>query len=389
VFGCRSYHALCRVRGWDKNLPGRILGALPKRKWLKQLQRRGRDLLARLGQHVTDKSLATRRRWPWTWVGDDSLFQKDGRQLGWVGPGWSGQEPRVRRGIAGWLLLVVIGDGKLVVPVDFAVRRPDPAGPGGPCRDNLTWLRVMRDRTWAALQRRRLHLPPPLVVADSGFGASGLMAQVATGQRGNLRVEGKTSSVFSLPDGRQLKGQDVVSRDDWAWHDSAQLPGVRSVRLTAVSPTYGPVTIVSVAKPAPARFYLRCLETTSAAPRLIRAWGRRRWIEPHFRTLKHLLATEACQVQGEDADYGHLVLRLLAALALLYTARVLFKGQVTLEEILVICPHHWRFLDSELLELQGLSWHLRGEAAGILAVIEKRKSGHAPRGTRRHENGSQ
>ncbi len=363
MFGCRSYHELCRVRGWDKNLPGRILGALPKRKWLKQLQRRGRDLLARLWQHVKDKSPATRSRWQWTWVGDDSLFKKYGRQLGLVGPGWSGQEQRVRLGIDGLLLIVVIGDGKLMVPVDFAVRRPDPAGPGGPCRDKLTWLRVMLDRTWAALQRRRLHLPPPLVVADSWFGASGLMAQVATGQRGNLLVEGKTSYVFSLPDGRQLKGQDLLSRDDWAWHDSAQLPGVRYVRLTAVSPTYGPVTIVIVAKPARARFYLLCLETTIAAPRLIRAWGRRHWIEHHFRTLKHLLATEACQVQGEDAYYGHLVLRLLAAMALLYTARVLFKGQVTLEEILFNCKHHWRFLDSEPLELQGLSWYLRGEAA--------------------------
>jgi hypothetical protein len=62
---------------------------------------------------------------------------------------------------------VVIGDGKLVIPVDFTVRRPDPPGLGRPCRDKLTWLQVMLDRTWAALQRRRLQLPPPLVVADS------------------------------------------------------------------------------------------------------------------------------------------------------------------------------------------------------------------------------
>jgi hypothetical protein len=67
-------------------------------------------------------------------------------------------------------LIVVIGDGKLVIPVDFTIRRPDPPGPGRPCRDKLTRLQVMLDRTWAALQRRRLQLPPPLVVADSWFG---------------------------------------------------------------------------------------------------------------------------------------------------------------------------------------------------------------------------
>jgi hypothetical protein len=99
------------------------------------------------------------------------------------------------------------------------------------------------------------------------------------------------------------------------------------------------------------------------APHLIRAWKRRSWIEHYFRTLKHLLATEACQVQGEDAYYGHLVLRLLAGLVLLYTARRLLKGHVTMEEIVFSLKHHWRFLTSKDLELQGLSWDLSLEAA--------------------------
>jgi hypothetical protein len=100
-----------------------------------------------------------------------------------------------------------------------------------------------------------------------------------------------------------------------------------------------------------------------AAPRLIRAWRRRSWIEHHFRLLKHLLATEACQVQGEDAYVGHLVLRLIAGLVLLYTSRMVCKGQVTMEEILFSLKHYWRFLDSDILELQGLSWDLPVEAA--------------------------
>jgi hypothetical protein len=70
VFGCRTHHELTRVRNWDKNLPGQILGALPKQKWLRQLQHRGQDLLASLWRQVEDKSPATRSRWQWTWVGD-------------------------------------------------------------------------------------------------------------------------------------------------------------------------------------------------------------------------------------------------------------------------------------------------------------------------------
>jgi hypothetical protein len=85
LFGYRSSHELCRVRGWDKHLPGRLLGALPKQPWVKPLQRRGQALLARLWPHLADKSPATRSRWPWTWVGDDSLFKKYGQQLGLVG----------------------------------------------------------------------------------------------------------------------------------------------------------------------------------------------------------------------------------------------------------------------------------------------------------------
>ena len=30
LFGCRTNFELCRVRGWDTNLPSRLLGALPK-----------------------------------------------------------------------------------------------------------------------------------------------------------------------------------------------------------------------------------------------------------------------------------------------------------------------------------------------------------------------
>jgi DDE superfamily endonuclease len=351
------------VRGWDKNLPGRILGAWPKRKWLRRLQRLGQEVLVRLWRQVEHASPATQSRWQWTWVGDDSVFKKSGPQLGLVDTWYSGQEHRIRLGIDGLLLLVVIGEGKLVVPVDFEVRRPDPVGPGSPCRDKLTWLQVMVDRTWAALQRRCRRLPPPLVVADSWFGDSGWMAHVEACLHGTLVVEGKTSYVFQLPDGRRVKGHDVLTRGDWPWHDSAQLPGVRYVRLTATSPSYGRVTVVIVERPGRDRYYLLCRETTMAAPRLIRAWRRRSWIEHYFRTLKHLLATEACQVPTEGAYFGHVVLRLLAGLVLMYTARVLCKGRITMEEILFSLKHYWQFLNSDLLELQGLSWDLPVEAA--------------------------
>jgi hypothetical protein len=203
LFGCRTNAELCRVRGWDKNLPSRLLGALPERSWLKRLRRLGLEVLVPLWRYTTSKSEATRSRWQWIWVGDDSVFKKYGEQLGLVGTWWSGQEHRVLSGIDGVLLVVVIGEGKLVVPVDFAIRRPNPTGLGGPCKDKLYWLQGMLDGRLAALHRRGVILPPPMVVADSWFSDSKLMRHVTTSHQVTSLWKGKVPTASHCPmDGR-------------------------------------------------------------------------------------------------------------------------------------------------------------------------------------------
>src|SRR5713101_375563 len=82
LFGCQTPSELCRVRGWDKQWPSRILGALPKRSWLKRLRRLALEVLEPLWRHVAHTSPATQSRWQWTWVWDDSVFHKYGEQLG-------------------------------------------------------------------------------------------------------------------------------------------------------------------------------------------------------------------------------------------------------------------------------------------------------------------
>jgi hypothetical protein len=363
LFGCRTNAELCRVRGWDKNLPSRLLRALPKRSWLKRLRRLGVEVLEPLWRHAVSTSEATRSRWQWTWVADDSVFKKYGDQLGLVGTWWSGQEHRGLSGIDGVLLVVVIGDGKLVVPVDFAIRRPNPQGPGGPCRDKLHWVQSMLDGRVAAFRRRGMELSPPIVVADSWFSDSKLIRLIAATHGGTLLVEGKSTYVFELADGRQVKGSDLQQPSAWPWRDSPQVPGVRYVRLRATSPTYGAVLITIVDEAGADQYYLMCLDTDISSPRLMRAWKRRSWIEHCFRTLKHLLATGACQVHSEEAYYGHLVLRLMGCLVLFYTSRMICKGRMTMEEIIFSLKHYWRFVDSDALELQALSWGVDEKAA--------------------------
>jgi hypothetical protein len=191
LFGCRTADELPPLRVWDKHLPSRILGARPKQPWLRLLQRRGQALLIRLWQQVEDKSPATRSRWQWTWVGDDRVFKKSGPQLGLVGTWDRGQEHRVRLGSDGLRLEVVMGAGQLVVPVDVVVRRPDPGGPGRPCRDPLTGLQVLLDRPGAVLPRRCRRRPAPLVGADRWLGDSAWLAPIQLHQQGTLVVEGK------------------------------------------------------------------------------------------------------------------------------------------------------------------------------------------------------
>src|SRR5215510_13154561 len=56
LFGCRTNTELCRVRGWDKNLPSHLLGPLPKRSWIKRLRRLGLELLVPWWRHAANKS---------------------------------------------------------------------------------------------------------------------------------------------------------------------------------------------------------------------------------------------------------------------------------------------------------------------------------------------
>ena len=283
------------------------------------------------------------------------MFRKYGQDLELVGSWYSGQHKRVVHGIDGVLLLVVIGEGPLVVPLDFAVRRPDPKGPGARCRSKLGWAQVMLDESVAALGRRGLELPAPLVVADSWFSDSKLMASVAHRHHGTVLVQGKTPYPFPLADGPKVTGADVVQPANWPWRPSLQAPGWRYARLRAMSPTYGAVTLLLVDKPREDRFYLFCLASDIPATRLLRLWSRRHLIEQVFRTLKALLATDACQVHNEDAYYGHLVLRLIACFVLYYTSRVIFKGRVTMDEMVFNLKHHWSSVTCQQLELYGLS----------------------------------
>jgi hypothetical protein len=213
----------------------------------------------------------------------------------------------------------------------------------------------MLDERLAAFAKRGVTLPPPMVVADSWFSDSKLMRYVASAHQGTLLVQGKRSYVFTLEGGQKVKGSDLVKVDHGAWKHSLHAPGCRYVRLRARSRTYGEVILVVVDKPGDKPFYLISMSLTIPVTRLIQAWNQRHWIEHMFRILKHLLAAEACQARSENAYYGHFVLRLMAGLVLFYTSRFIFKGPVTMDEIVFTVKHYWMTVDYEPFELYAIA----------------------------------
>ena len=181
------------------------------------------------------------------------------------------------------------------------------------------------------------------------------MQHVHDAHQGTVLVEGKQSYPFPLADGQKRKGHDLIHSEGWRWRPHPGERGVRDVRLQATSPTYGQVTVSIVDEPGQDRFSLLGLETERSAPQVIRRWRRRRWMEFVLRTLKHLLATEACQGHSADASYGHLVVRVMGGFVLFSTSRVICKGCLSMEEIIFRLKHYWRFVDLEALELPALS----------------------------------
>jgi hypothetical protein len=72
-------------------------------------------------------------------------------------------------------------------------------------------------------------------------------------------------------------------------------------------------------------------------------------------SLKHLLATGACQVHSEEAYYGYWGLCLIGCFVLFCTSRVMCKGRLRTEEIIFSLKHDWRLGDCEAFELKALS----------------------------------
>jgi hypothetical protein len=352
AFGARSYHQLSRILGWSKNRPGAVLGALPSSGWQRKLRRLGRQIVNPVLRRTRAMSAASRSRWQMTLVVDSSVFRKFADHvLGLAGQAYSGQFGTTVRGLDVVLLIAVFGDGKLVVPLDFAIHRPSSDGPGRPGYSKLEWTEAMLQRAVGELELTE----PPKLATDSWFGSSALVRHIEQSWQGLMLWQGKGSWVFYLEDGRKIQGRQLYEAPGLAWRFHPEAAGLLYARLWARSPSFGRVLLTLVRPPLEKRFYLLCPPTRLPSTVLIDLNGRRHWVEWCFRTLKHLLGAGLCQVRSERAYYGHLVVRLMGLTLLMLARARRLAGGATMEEMLFCIREHYQTLNSKFLNLTEVS----------------------------------
>ena len=188
-----------------------------------------------------------------------------------VGRGWSGPHKRVWSGMDGRWRLGVVGEGRVLVPGDLAMRRPAPVGPGALGPADARRARGSVSSAWLG------------VAGPHGGGRSlveRLEAHAAWTRCASRHCARGGQTVLWLS--RGLEGQG------WRWPQHPGEAGGRDVRRRATSPTSGQVTVVIVDEPGQDRVSLLGLETEWSAPQWLRRWRRRSGMACVFRTLKHL-----------------------------------------------------------------------------------------------------
>ena len=345
---------------WGKNRFGPILSVPSPDAWLRLLRRpmrrKLREVLKRYhGKHV---SAATRSRYRLTFVRDITTLLKVSEALGLSSLFYSGMLKRTAQSIEVVLLYVLVGEDYLCLPMDFRLRKPDPAGPGRPCKTALELAREMLDTLHRSLRTHGLNLKGHFLVADAWFNDSDTLSRVA--DLGLIPiVKGKSSFVFE----GHIQGQpfdgpigELLKQTTWNWRHSSQTPNVPYVRLKMKSQTFGEVILTVCdwpGKDTPG--YLICPVLHVSSPRIIKAYSRRPWIEACFEVCKTTLHIENFKFRSPGAAYGFLALRFLSFALFDYSGRRITKGKLSAGQIIRTLRYHGTLWLKQLLDNQILS----------------------------------
>ena len=336
--GCDSYFEYSSEYGIDKNKPYRILGSGDSGVWIRLLRRLGTNLLTKIVKRYHYMSDATKSRYKVTLVVDSTTLLKLSEKLGLVGTFWSGKLKRKASSIQLVVLYAVIGEGKLLIPLDMRIRRPDPDGPGRKCKEQPQLvIEMIRNLKTRCLTR---HIDPKgwFIVMDSWYSSHDLQDKIA--QCGFFGIiEGKGNYVFFNGDERYTKSGLA---EEIQWRDSNQR-NMKYARANVTSPTFGDITIVLFEDE-------RCLRSLIMKPNLIKL---RWWIEEFLKICKSYLKIEKFQMVKEKEVYGHICLRIMCFLVLCHCAKRVCRD--TIQRMVRKLNRYWFEWFPQILELQAFS----------------------------------
>jgi hypothetical protein len=208
-------------------------------------------------KHYHYMSDATKSRHKVTLVVDSTTLLKLSEKLGLVSTFWSGKLKREASSIQLIVLYAVIGEGKLLIPLDMRIRRPDPEGPGRKCKEQPQLVIEMIRGLKIRCSTKGLATKGWFIVMDSWYSSHDLQDKIS--QCGFFGIiEGKSNYVFFMGDERYTKSE---LSEKIGWRDSKQRD-IRYARANVASPTFGDITIVLFEDE-------RCLRSLIMKPNLI------------------------------------------------------------------------------------------------------------------------
>jgi len=313
--GCSSYYEFSQEYGLGKNRPYRLLGRCSLGVWVRLLRKISMKLLVRLVKKYHHMSDATKSRYKVTLAVDSTTLLKLAGKLALVGVFWSGNLKKRASSIQLIVLYAVIGEGKLLIPLDMRIRRPDPQGRGRKCKEQPQLVLEMIKGFKIRCLGKGIDPSGWFVVMDSWYGSKNLLDEIS--KLGFIvTFEGKSSYVFFL--GTEAFNAAGLAQEI-RWRKSSQRQ-IKYARANVTNPTFGEVTVV-LFQDADELKYLVMKPSLISAVRLIVAYKLRWWIEEFFKICKSYLKIEKFQMVKENEVYAHICLRMMCFMLVCYCAK--------------------------------------------------------------------
>jgi len=346
--GCQSYFEYSQEYLEGKNKVYRALASGSVQVWSRLLTNIAMKIFVALVQKYHNMSQATKSRFRVTLLVDSTSLLKFGQKLGLVGTFWSGLLKRLAPGIELVVLYVVFGNGRLMLPVDMRIRRPDPQGRGRKCKQQPSLVLQMIQNFKYKCFMADIDTAGWFISMDSWYCSKVLRNEISRLGFEPI-ISGKSNYIFYIGSQRYTikELQEIIE-----WKKNTQ-NDIEYAKINVTSPTFGSVKLVFFKDSDGKIKYLLTNPSNTSSVRIIVAYKTRWWIEEFFKILKNYLNIEKFQMTKENEIYAHICLRFLCFIIVCYCAKKICKQ--TIPHIIRNLNRYWFLWFPQLIEKYTLS----------------------------------